>query len=84
MGASMNISKILNITFMKNLRIQNVEKIWCVFANAIFKFTYVESQTQKSLICKFTAPRVTGSKRSNLLLLNSHLDRLAIRWLAMR
>ena len=80
----MKITKILDIKFMKNPRIQNVEKIWCVLSNVIFKYTLVDWKPRKLLICKFSTHRVVGSKLANLLPLNSHCHRLAIRWLTMR
>ena len=80
----MKISKTLDINLMKNLRIQNVVKFWCVHSNVIFKSTLVDLKLRKLLICKFATHRVFGSKLANLLLLNSHCHRLAIRWLAMR
>ena len=80
----MKISKISNINLMKNLRIQNVEKNWCVLSNAILKSTSVDVKPRKLLTCKFVTHEVVGSKLASLLPLNSHCDRLPICWLAMR
>ena len=80
----MKISKISNINLMKNLRIQNVEKNWCVLSNVVLKSTLVELKPRKLLTCKFATHEVDGSKLTSLLPLNSHCDRLAIFWLAMR
>ena len=80
----MKISKISDINFMEDLRIQNVVKIWCVLSNVIFTSIEVDLKPRKLLICKFATHRVVGSKLENLLLLNSHCHRLAISWLAMR
>ena len=80
----MKITKFLDINFMKNPRIQNVEKIRCVLSNVIFKYTLVDWKPRKLLICKFATHRVVGSKLANVLPLKSHCDRLATRWLTLR
>ena len=84
LATNMKISKNSDIGFMKNLRIQNVEKILCVFSNVIFKSCYVDSQPRKSLVWKFTIHRVVWLKLVNLLPLNSYWDRLAICWITMK
>ena len=80
----MKISKISGINLMKNPRIQNVEKNWCVLSNAIFKSTQVDLKPRKLLTYKFATHGLVGSKLANLLPLNSHCDKFAICWLAMR
>ena len=80
----MKISKISDINLMKNPRIQNVEKNWCVLSNAIFKSTQVDLKPRKLLTYKFATHGLVGSKLANLLPLNSHCDKFAICWLAMR
>ena len=57
---------------------------WRIFWNVIFKSTWNHSQPRKSLIWKFATHRVVGLKLANLLSLNSHWDRLTIRWLTVR
>ena len=67
----MKITKILDINFMKNPRIQNAEKIWCVLSNVTFQYILVDWKPRKLLICKFVTHRVIGSKLANVLPLNS-------------
>ena len=81
-GKDMTISKTSGINLMKHL--ENVEKIWYVYSNFIFKSTYVDSQARKSLIWKFTTHRVVCLKLVNLLPFISHWDGLAICWITMR
>ena len=68
---------------MKNLRMQIVEKIWCVLSNFIFKSTQIDLKSRKLIICKFATHGVIGSKLKNFLDLSQHCNRLAICWLAM-